>query len=170
MLLACTKDDSSHSNTDEANTATIEVISGNGRLAGGERYEIAQWRSGKTPSGPGYFADFRGQDGGPTLDLRLKGLDQKGEFACGEAMVASLELRVDVANAYRAAPDAPCVVQIKRLENGHIEGLYTATLRHTGNPADEMTVAGRFSATQAEESTGAAAIKAAQAPKLGVVK
>lgn len=148
-------------------TATIRVIDGNGRLAGGEEYEIAEWRSGTLAPGGGTFADFRGQDGGPTLDLSLKGLGAQGEYACGEALSASLELRVDVQNAYRAAPDAPCRVAVEHVGDGVIEGHYTATLRHTGNPADEMTVAGSFRATLPGEAA-VADIKAAQGPKIGL--
>ncbi len=153
-------------------TATIRVVSGNGRLAGGEEYSIAEWRSGSNSSGvnnaSGYFADFRGQDGGPTIDLSLSGLNGVGEFPCGGANApdashsAALELRVDVNNAYRAAPDAPCTVEVERAENGVLEGRYTATLRHTGNPTDEMTVAGTFRATQA----GGVDISAAKGPKI----
>jgi hypothetical protein len=163
-LSACTREARSEAAVEAEKTATIRVISGNGRLAGGEEYEIAEWRSGAAPSGGGYFADFRGQDGGPTLDLSLKGLSAKGEFTCGEALAASLELRVDVNNAYRAATEAPCHVTIVRLDGGVMEGHYTATLRHTGNTADEMTVAGTFRATQ----PGAAEIQAAHGPKLGL--
>jgi len=167
-LVSCRDDGRSHDSAREEleKTATIRVIAGNGRLAGGEEYEIAEWRTGAGPEGAGYFADFRGQDGGPTIDLSLKGLSTPGEFACGEAMAASLELRVDVNNAYRAVPEAPCRVEVKRVEGGVIEGHYTATLRHTGNPADEMTVAGSFRATQPETSE-AAGIEAAQGPKIG---
>jgi hypothetical protein len=145
--------------------ATIRVLSGNGRLAGGEEYSIAEWRSGIQTSGTGAFADFRGQDGGPTLDLSLKGLDGIGEFVCGGSESATLELRVDVNNAYRAADDAPCEVEVERIENGVVEGRYTATLRHTGNPSDEMTVAGTFRATQ-PGAQDVPTIEAAKAPKI----
>ncbi len=164
-------------------TATIHVVSGNGRLAGGEEYEIAEWRSGILPaSGIGY-ADFRGQDGGPTLDLRLQRPDQVGEFACDDAGAASLELRVDGANTYRASAEAPCRVVVERNEGGVIEGRYTATLRHTGNASDEMNVRGSFRATNLSAAPAPAAgaghgkgraaaapadIKAAQGPKLGL--
>jgi hypothetical protein len=167
-LSACKQDAEGGSPSEAGHTATIQVISGNGRLAGGEEYEIAEWRSGVQPAGGGYYADFRGQDGGPTLDLSLRGLDKTGEFACGEAMAASLELRVDVNNAYRAAPEAPCRVEVTRLADGVIEGHYTATLRHSGNPADEMTVAGSFRATQPGSPAEAVDIQAAKGPKVGL--
>jgi hypothetical protein len=169
-LSACKQDAGTLQVKAKANVATIQVISGNGRLAGGEEYEIAQWRSGQGSGVGGYFADFRGQDGGPTIDLSVRGIDRVGDFACGEAMASSLELRVDVANAYRAAPGFPCRLEVKRLEDGVIEGYYTATLRHTGNPQDEMTVAGSFRATQAGDVAPITDIKAAKGPKLGVLK
>lgn len=167
-MMSCQGDGRSEQVSDEAalKTATIRVISGNGRLAGGEEYEIAEWRTGAQSSGGGYYADFRGQDGGPTIDLSLKGLSKPGDFACGDAMAASLELRVDVNNAYRAVAEAPCRVDVKRLEGGVIEGYYTATLRHTGNPADEMTVAGHFRATMPHASE-TSEINAAKGPKVG---
>lgn len=168
-IVGCQRESKTADSSSADMTATIRVVSGNGRLAGGEEYSIAEWRSGRSGStaagASGYFADFRGQDGGPTLDLSLKGLDGVGEFPCGGPDAAALELRVDVNNAYRAAPDAPCTVEVERAENGVLEGRYTATLRHTGNPEDEMTVAGTFRATQA----GAAAapeIEAAKGPKI----
>lgn len=160
-------------------TATIEVVSAHGRLAGGEEYEIAEWRSGILPENGAGFADFRGQDGGPTLDLRLQGPDQVGEFACGEAGDASLELRVDGANTYRASTEAPCRVVVERRADGVIEGRYMATLRHTGNPSDEMEVRGAFRATNLSTAPAPEApvnratsrpanIQAAQGPALGL--
>ncbi len=172
-LSACTRDEGSADAHALHKTATIHVVSGNGRLAGGEEYEIAEWRSGILPeSGEGY-ADFRGQDGGPTLDLRLQGPDRVGEFACGEAGVASLELRVDGANTYRASADAPCRLVVERRADGVIEGRYVATLRHTGNPSDEMGVQGSFRATNPSAPGGSArretvSIEAAKGPKLGL--
>lgn len=148
-------------------TATIRVIEGNGLLAGGEEYEIAEWRSGPQAPGGGSFADFRGQDGGPTLDLSLKGLGALGEFACGEVLAASLELRIDVDDAYRAAQGAPCRVAVERVEDGVIEGHYTATLRHVANSADEVTVAGSFRATRPGPPLEPE-IKAAKAHKVGL--
>jgi len=182
-LVGCTRDaEPVRAGLDK--TATIRVVSGHGRLAGGEVYEIAEWRSGNLPqrglskSGSdgsgGFFADFRGQDGGPTLDLSLKGLDRVGELACGEAGTASLELRVDVANTYRASAEAPCRVVIERRADGVIEGRYMATLRHTGNPSDEMAVSGAFRATYAAATSAASGsggrpvLEAAHAPKLGL--
>lgn len=165
---ACTRESRPESFTEQHNTATIQVVSGNGRLAGGESYEIAEWRSGILPeSGEGY-ADFRGQDGGPTLDLRLQGPDRVGEFTCGEAGVASLELRVDGTNTYRASADAPCRFVVERRDKGVIEGRYMATLRHTGNASDEMGVQGAFRATNPAAMGEAVRIDAAQGPKLGL--
>lgn len=174
-LVSCQGDARSEDRSGEAalKTATIRVISGNGRLAGGEEYEIAEWRTGTQSTGnekgrEHYYADFRGQDGGPTIDLSLKGLSEPGEFACGDATMASLELRVDVNNAYRAVPEAPCRVEVKSVEGGVMVGYYTATLRHTGNPSDEMTVAGEFRATIPDGAEAAVEIKAAKGPKIGL--
>jgi hypothetical protein len=162
--VSCQRDAGSAGSASRERVATIRVEAGNGRLAGGEEYIIAEWRSGAQPSGAGYYADFRGQDGGPTLDLSLSGLKGTGTFACGKlSAAASLELRVDVNNAYRATPDAPCQVEVESIENGVLQGRYTATLRHTGNPRDEMTVSGIFRATRPGSE-----IKAAKGPKLGM--
>ena len=177
-LVGCTRDaEPVRAGLDK--TATIRVVSGQGRLAGGEVYEIAEWRSGNLPQrgisnarsgrsdeSGGFFADFRGQNGGPTLDLSFKGLDRVGELACGEAGTASLELRVDVANTYHASAEAPCRVVIERRADGVIEGRYMATLRHTGNPSDEMAVSGAFRATYAA-TTPAATSAASAAPESG---
>lgn len=143
--------------------ATIRVEAGNGRLAGGEEYSIAEWRSGSEAATSGSFAHFRGQDGGPTLDLSLTGLKEVGTFSCAAGELMALELRVDVNNAYRASPDAPCRVVVQRMANGHIEGHYTAVLRHAGNPYDEMAVSGEFRAT-----LPAPEIQAAKGPRLGI--
>jgi hypothetical protein len=168
--VSCQRGGGSSGSASPEMVATIRVVSGNGRLAGGEEYSIAEWRSGAQDTkdaGADFYADFRGQDGGPTLDLSLSGLNGLGEVACGgtQASNVSLELRVDVNNAYRAAPDAPCRIEVERVENGVMEGRYTATLRHTGNPSDEMTVAGTF---RAAVGSSAPVIEAAHAPKVGL--
>lgn len=143
--------------------AVLRVDAGDGRLSDGEEFVIGEWRSGMRSSGgaPQAFADFRGQDGGPTLDLGLTGLDKTGTFACDGSGSASLRLSVDVNNAY--LPDAgTCRIEVLRIRDGVAEGRYAATLRHSGNSGDMMKVSGTFRATAAPE------IKTAQAPKIGV--
>jgi hypothetical protein len=141
-------------------TASIRVESGNGRLASGEEFVIAEWRSGSR-DGRGAFADFRGQDGGPTLDLALSGLSGLGSYSCDGSGTASLRLSVDVNNEYR--PDVgDCRIEVIRVVDGVAEGRYAATLRHAGNSGDAMKVSGTFRATQAP------ALAAAKAPKMGM--
>lgn len=155
-------------------SATLRVEAGHGRLAGGEEYRIAQWQTGRiapaaagsaktsTVSEAGYYAKFRGQDGGPLLDLNISGLRGAGTYACGGAASAAVavELRVDVNNAYKPANSDPCRVDVDRVVDGVMEGRYTATLRHTGNSLDEMIISGTFRASRPP------AIAAAAAPKI----
>jgi hypothetical protein len=137
--------------------AVLRVEAGDGRLAGGEEFVIGEWRSGKRSSGA--FADFRGQDGGPTLDLALSGLGEAGAYDCDGSDAASLRLSVDVNNEYR--PDAgTCHIVVERVSNGVAEGRYAATLRHAGNSGDAMKVSGTFRASTAPE------IEMAKAPKI----
>lgn len=150
---------------DAGDAATIRVVSGTGRLSGGEEHVIAQWRHGRAEDGS--FVQFRGQDGGPVLDLVVSGLPGGGDFACGPEG-AGLELRVDVNNRYQAVPDAPCRVEVLRAEDGMMEGRYTAMLRHSGNPRDEMIVAGTFRASAPRAEGGP--VQAAKAPRLGVLR
>jgi hypothetical protein len=159
--VSCQREGGSAAQSNLETVATIRVEAGNGRLAGGEEYSIAEWKSGSEAAAGSAFAHFRGQDGGPTLDLSLTGLKKVGTFSCAGEQPMALELRVDVNNAYRASPDAPCRVVVQRMANGHIEGHYTAVLRHAGNPYDEMAVSGEFRAT-----LPAPEIQAAKGPKL----
>jgi hypothetical protein len=154
-LFACNGTPGERDNTPE-HAAVLRVEAGDGRLSDGEEFVIGEWRNGTRPSG-GSFADFRGQDGGPTLDLSLTGLGAPGTYACDGSGAASLSLSVDVNNAY--LPDAgTCRITVSRVANGVAEGRYTATLRHAGNGGDVMKVSGTFRASAAPE------IAAAKAP------
>ncbi len=139
--------------------AVLRVEAGDGRLAGGEVFTIAEWRSGKRDGG-GAFADFRGQDGGPTLDLAISGLEGIGSYACDGSGAASLRLGVDVNNIYLPA-EGECRIVVDRVANGVAEGRYTAVLRHEGNPRDAMKVSGTFRATSAPAIAAASASKIA---------
>ena len=138
--------------------ATIQVTEGSGWLSTGEEIQIAEWYSGSDHANGGegeYFANFRGSDGGATVDLRLAGLNRSGTFACadpeqrasaGEA--AYVELRVDVENTYRSAAVGNCKVIVTRLDGQIMEGRYTATLVNSGDAADNVTITGSFRATR----------------------
>ena len=139
--------------------ATIQVTEGSGWLSTGEEIQIAEWYSGSTLSDGGegeYFANFRGSDGGATVDLRLAGLNRSGTFTCvnpaeraaaGEA--AYVELRVDVENTYRPGQSTgTCKVTVTRLDSDIMEGRYTATLVNSGDEADNVTITGSFRATR----------------------
>ena len=155
--------------------ATIQVTEGSGWLSTGEEIQIAEWYSGSTNSTRGedeYFANFRGSDGGATVDLRLAGLNRSGTFACADPQrpaspgeAASVELRVDVENTYRSGltPGA-CKVTVTRLDGEIMEGHYTATLVNSGNAADDLTITGSFRATrpQAERLSAAGSPKVAE--------
>ncbi|HEX2612017.1 MAG TPA: hypothetical protein VHO02_00295 [Fibrobacteria bacterium] len=140
--------------------AVLRVEAGDGRLSDGEEFVIAEWRSGaRADDGSKAFADFRGQDGGPTLDLALSGLGAAGTYDCDGKGAASLRLNVDVNNEYR--PDlGACRVTVDRVVNGVAEGRYAATLRHSENSEDVMKVSGTFRASASPE------IAVAKAPKI----
>lgn len=137
--------------------AVLRIEAGDGRLAGGEEFVIAEWRSGSRPEGT--FADFRGQHDGPTLDLAIAGLSGVGSHACDGSGPASLRLGVDVNNVY-VPEDGECRLVVERVANGVAEGRYEAVLRHAGNARDVMKVSGTFRATTAPD------IASAKAPKI----
>ena len=153
--------------------ATIQVTEGSGWLSTGEEIQIAEWYSGSANSVGGqdeYFANFRGSDGGATVDLRLAGLNRSGTFACadpsrraeaGEA--AYVELRVDVENTYRPSQfTGACKVTVTRIDGHVMEGHYTATLINSGDAADNVTITGSFRATRPQPER----LSAATAPKI----
>jgi hypothetical protein len=128
--------------------AVIHVNEGSGWLSTGEDLQIAEWYSGSGRKSD-YFANFRGSDGGATVDLRLSGLGRSGTFACAEpAHAASVELRVDVDNAYRSSAAGDCRVTVTRFDGEVMEGHYQATLTHFGDDADKLTISGNFRATR----------------------
>lgn len=128
--------------------ALIHVNEGSGWLSTGEDLQIAEWYSGSDRESD-YFANFRGSDGGATVDLRLSGLGRAGTFACAEpANAAAVELRVDVDNAYRSGPAGDCRVTVTRFDGDVMEGHYSATLIHSGDASDKLTISGDFRATR----------------------
>ena len=136
--------------------ATIQVTEGSGWLSTGEELQIAEWYSGSDRGEGEYFANFRGSDGGATVDLRLAGLNRSGTFACVDPSergaageVAYVELRVDVENTYRPAQSTgACKVTVTRIDGHVMEGRYTATLVNAGDAADNVTITGNFRATR----------------------
>ena len=133
--------------------ATIQVTEGSGWLSTGEEIQIAEWYSGSDKGEGEYFANFRGSDGGATVDLRLAGLNRSGTFACAdpaqrEGEAASVELRVDVENSYQSVAVGNCKVIVTRLDGQIMEGRYTATLVNSGDAADNVTITGSFRATR----------------------
>lgn len=158
---ACNGSPGERDNTPE-HSAVLRVDAGDGRLSDGEEFVIGEWRNGRRSSGTATdvaYADFRGQDGGPTLDLSLTGLGAPGTYDCDGSGAASLRLSVDVNNAYM--PDAgTCRIEVLKVTGGVAEGRYVATLRHAGNGGDVMKVSGTFRATASPE------IAVAKAPKI----
>ena len=152
--------------------ATIEVTEGSGWLSTGDELQIAEWYSGSDHGDGQYFANFRGSDGGATVDLRLSGLNRSGTFACANPAdsksAASVELRVDVDNAYRSGLKAgTCKVTVTRLDGQVMEGRYTATLVNSGNTADELTINGKFRATRPQnERLSAASVAPTLSPRV----
>jgi hypothetical protein len=152
-----------HALDGEEKAATIQVTEGSGWLSTGEEILIAEWYSGSRGAEGDYFANFRGSDGGATVDLRLQGLNRSGTFACAQGNEASgprasVELRVDVQNTYRSgAIPGDCKVTVTRLDGAVMEGHYQATLANSGNASDNLTITGRFRATrpQAERLSAA---------------
>jgi hypothetical protein len=147
--------------------ATIQVTEGSGWLSTGEEIQIAEWYSGSGRGEGEYFANFRGSDGGATVDLRLAGLNRSGTFACADpaqnAGQAYVELRVDVENAYRPGQSAGnCEVTVTRLDGHIMEGHYTATLVNSGDAADDVTITGSFRATRPQPER----LSAASTPKI----
>lgn len=140
--------------------AIILVHEGNGWLASGGEIHIAEWHSGLRGDKGAYYANFRGANGGATVDLRLAGLNGTGEFSC-EALKSGLELRVDVRNTYAAAHGKNCKVVVTRFENGIMEGHYSAVLANTADAGDNIRVSGKFRATRPSQ------IASASAPRLG---
>ena len=127
--------------------AIIHVNEGSGWLSTGEDFQIGEWYSGAVHESD-YFANFRGSDGGATVDLRLSGLGRTGTFACAESRQATVELRVDVDNAYRSGAAGDCRVTVTRFDGEVMEGHYRATLAHSGDAADKLTISGNFRATR----------------------
>jgi len=152
--------------------ATIQVTEGSGWLSTGEEIQIAEWYTGTDGKAGEYFANFRGSEGGATVDLRLAGLNSSGTFACAEpgqspamGKEASVELRVDVENTYRPGLQAgSCEVTVTRIDGQIMEGRYSATLVNAGNESDDVTITGTFRATrpQAERLSAIATEKVAE--------
>ncbi|MCD6025078.1 MAG: hypothetical protein K0Q91_1994 [Fibrobacteria bacterium] len=136
--------------------ATIQVTEGSGWLSTGEELQIAEWYSGSDRGEGEYFANFRGSDGGATVDLRLAGLNRSGTFACADperrastGAAAYVELRVDVENTYRSGlASGTCKVTVTRLDGEVMEGHYSATLLNSADAADDVTITGSFRATR----------------------
>lgn len=155
--------------------ATIEVTEGSGWLSTGEELQIAEWYTGSGRGESGYFANFRGSDGGATVDLRLAGLNRPGTFECTvpdrptpSGAAASVELRVDVDNTYRSGlKPGTCEVTVTQLDGQVMEGRYTATLVNSGDPADDVTITGRFRASRPQaERVSALDASPAASPKV----
>jgi hypothetical protein len=156
--------------------ATIQVTEGSGWLSTGEEIQIAEWYSGSDRGEGEYFANFRGSDGGATVDLRLAGLNRSGTFACADPQrrasageAAYVELRVDVENSYRSGlASGGCKVTVTRLDGEVMEGHYTATLLNSADAADDLTISGSFRATRPRaerlSAGGSGVIQLAAAP------
>lgn len=129
--------------------AAIHVNEGSGWLSTGEDLQIAEWYSGSGKASD-YFANFRGSEGGATVDLRFSGLGRAGTFSCAEptAVGASMELRVDVNNAYFSTTAGDCRVTVTRFDGDVVEGTYQATLTHAGDASDQLTISGNFRSTR----------------------